>query len=339
MALAFDSARWEALARRADARGRGRRDRLGARAARPAGRHLVRGRFPRPGDVPARAGGGAAAGVRRSRRVDRVPVRADARPRRHAGRHRRPSRAVCRAAGPADDELMITSGGIEALELIGKSFLDPGDVVVVEAPTYLGSIQSFRSFEAELVPVTARRATASTSTSWSSGSPTASGRSSSTRSRTTRTRPASVSPADRRAALVELARRYGFLVVEDVAYRELGFDGDAAAEPVEPRPRRRRPDRDDVEDAVPRRAPRLGGRAGRRRRAGSSRRSRSPTSAPRRSGSGSSRSRSAAAGSTSSSCARGRSTGASASGCWRRSSARCRSRRGGRRRAAASSPG
>ena len=54
---------------------------------------------------------------------------------------------------PADDELMITSGGIEALELVGKSFLDPGDVVVVEAPTYLGSIQSFRSFEATLVPV------------------------------------------------------------------------------------------------------------------------------------------------------------------------------------------
>src|SRR6185503_13989792 len=54
---------------------------------------------------------------------------------------------------PADDELLITSGGIEALELICKSYLDPGDVVVVEAPTYLGAIQSFRSFEAELVPV------------------------------------------------------------------------------------------------------------------------------------------------------------------------------------------
>jgi 2-aminoadipate transaminase len=33
---------------------------------------------------------------------------------------------------------------------------------------------------------------------------------------------------ERRAALVELARRYGFLVVEDVAYRELGFDGMAS---------------------------------------------------------------------------------------------------------------
>ena len=54
---------------------------------------------------------------------------------------------------PAEDELLITSGAIEALELIGKSFLDPGDVVVVEGPTYLGAIQAFRSFEASLVAV------------------------------------------------------------------------------------------------------------------------------------------------------------------------------------------
>src|SRR6266545_2845870 len=52
---------------------------------------------------------------------------------------------------PADDELLITSGAIEALELVGKSFLDRGDLVVVEAPTYLGAIMAFRSFEAEIV--------------------------------------------------------------------------------------------------------------------------------------------------------------------------------------------
>jgi 2-aminoadipate transaminase len=40
--------------------------------------------------------------------------------------------------------------------------------------------------------------------------------------------PAGVSlAAERRRPLVELARRYGFLIVEDVAYRELGFDGEA----------------------------------------------------------------------------------------------------------------
>ena len=54
---------------------------------------------------------------------------------------------------PADDEVMITSGTIEALELVGKSFLDAGDVVVVEGPTYLGAIMAFRSFEADVVAV------------------------------------------------------------------------------------------------------------------------------------------------------------------------------------------
>ncbi|HEX4930143.1 MAG TPA: aminotransferase class I/II-fold pyridoxal phosphate-dependent enzyme, partial [Gaiellaceae bacterium] len=54
---------------------------------------------------------------------------------------------------PEGDELLITSGGIEALELVTKSYLDPGDVVVLEAPTYLGAIQAFRSFEAKLVAV------------------------------------------------------------------------------------------------------------------------------------------------------------------------------------------
>ena len=54
---------------------------------------------------------------------------------------------------PADEELVVTSGAIEALELITKSFLDPGDLVVVEGPTYLGAIQAFRSFEAALEAV------------------------------------------------------------------------------------------------------------------------------------------------------------------------------------------
>ena len=127
---------------------------------------------------------------------------------------------------PAGDELMITSGGIEALELIGKSFLDPGDVVVVEAPTYLGSIQSFRSFEAELVPVTFDENgldVAELEQRLAEG----------LRPKLLYTIPDHQNPAgvslalDRRATLVELARFYGFLVVEDVAYRELGFEDES----------------------------------------------------------------------------------------------------------------
>ena len=123
---------------------------------------------------------------------------------------------------PADDELLITSGAIEALELIGKSFLDPGDVVVVEGPTYLGAIQAFRSFEATLVAIPLdehglqvdeleRQLVAGLRPKLLYTIPD-------------HQNPAGVSlAADRRAPLTELARRFGFLIVEDVAYRELGF--------------------------------------------------------------------------------------------------------------------
>jgi 2-aminoadipate transaminase len=127
---------------------------------------------------------------------------------------------------PADDELVVTSGAIEALELLGKSFLDRGDVVVVEAPSYLGAIMAFRSFEAEVVAVPLdehglevdeleRRLAAGL------------------RPKVVYTIPDHQNPAgvsltlERREPLVELARRHGFLVLEDVAYRELGF-GDQA---------------------------------------------------------------------------------------------------------------
>jgi 2-aminoadipate transaminase len=127
---------------------------------------------------------------------------------------------------PAEDELVITSGAIEALELVGKSFLDRGDSVVVEGPTYLGAIMAFRSFEAEVVTVPLdehglevdeleRRLGDGLRPKLVYTIPD-------------HQNPAGVSLArERRELLVDLARRYGFLIVEDVAYRELGFDDEA----------------------------------------------------------------------------------------------------------------
>jgi 2-aminoadipate transaminase len=127
---------------------------------------------------------------------------------------------------PEDDELLITSGAIEALELIAKSFLDPGDLVVVEGPTYLGSIQAFRGFEATLVAVEMdehgldvddleRRLADGLRPKLVYSIPD-------------HQNPAGVSlSAERRSQLVALAQRYGFLLVEDVAYRELPFSDES----------------------------------------------------------------------------------------------------------------
>ncbi|MGE5275018.1 MAG: PLP-dependent aminotransferase family protein [Verrucomicrobiota bacterium] len=123
---------------------------------------------------------------------------------------------------PADDELVITSGGIEALELVGKAFLDRGDLVVVEGPTYLGAIMAFRGFEAEIaaVPLDEDGLRVDELEQRLVGG---------LRPKLLYTIPDHQNPAgvslslERRELLVELARRYGFLVVEDVAYRELTF--------------------------------------------------------------------------------------------------------------------
>ena len=51
------------------------------------------------------------------------------------------------------DNVMITCGAQQALDLIGKLFLDRGDRVLVEAPTYLGALQAFNAYGAEYMSV------------------------------------------------------------------------------------------------------------------------------------------------------------------------------------------
>jgi 2-aminoadipate transaminase len=129
---------------------------------------------------------------------------------------------------PVDpDEVLVTSGGIEALQLLVRTFLEPGDRVLVEAPSYLGAVMAFRGMEADVVGVPMDAA----------------GLVVERLAEILRTGPAPkllyVIPdhqnptgltlsAERRAELVALCRRHGVLVVEDVAYRELGFAGQAA---------------------------------------------------------------------------------------------------------------
>jgi 2-aminoadipate transaminase len=124
---------------------------------------------------------------------------------------------------PGEGELMLTSGAVEAMELIGKAFLDRGDRVLVEAPTYLGAIMAFQGFEAVVESVALdedglvvdeleRRLASGPAPKLLYTIPDYQN-------------PAGVTlSAERREALLELARRHGILVLEDVAYRELSFE-------------------------------------------------------------------------------------------------------------------
>ena len=55
---------------------------------------------------------------------------------------------------PCDaDDILLTNGSQHGLDLVAKAMLNPGDVVLVEDPTYLGALQAFRSYQPRFVPV------------------------------------------------------------------------------------------------------------------------------------------------------------------------------------------
>ena len=51
----------------------------------------------------------------------------------------------------AADHLIVTTGSQQALDLLGKTLISPGDKVIVEGPTFLATIQCFRLYGAELI--------------------------------------------------------------------------------------------------------------------------------------------------------------------------------------------
>ncbi len=127
---------------------------------------------------------------------------------------------------PARAELMVTSGGMECIALMCQALVDPGDAIAVEAPTYLGALLAFAGIEADVhgiamdedglrVDLLAERFEAGLRPKFVYVIPEY-------QNPTGRTL-----PLDRRHALVELCQRHGVLIFEDVAYRELGFDGSA----------------------------------------------------------------------------------------------------------------
>ena len=125
---------------------------------------------------------------------------------------------------PAREELIVTSGGIECIDLVCRTLLDPGDGVVVEAPTYLGALMGFNNYEAELtgIPMDEDGMLVDDLVErFENGY----------RPKLVYVIPEYQNPSgrtlslERRNALVDACRRFGVLILEDVAYRELSFDG------------------------------------------------------------------------------------------------------------------
>jgi 2-aminoadipate transaminase len=121
------------------------------------------------------------------------------------------------------DNVVLTSGSQQALDLIGKIFINPGDHILVEEPTYLGALQAWNAYGAEYITVPADKQ----------------GMNTDYLEEALRAGPKFIyvlpnfqNPTgvtlslERRHKLVELADRYGVPIIEDDPYGQLRFEGD-----------------------------------------------------------------------------------------------------------------
>ncbi len=139
----------------------------------------------------------------------------------------RPLRSwVAQREGADLDEVVVTHGSQQALDLLARALVDPGDVVALADPADIGALQAFRAAGADLaaiptdehglrVDVLAERLAAGL-------------RPVAVYVVATFDNPSGTTlPADRRVALAALADRYGFVLIEDDPYGELRWAGEA----------------------------------------------------------------------------------------------------------------
>jgi 2-aminoadipate transaminase len=121
------------------------------------------------------------------------------------------------------DNILVTSGSQQALDLLGKIFINRGDRILVEAPTYLGALQAWNAYGAEYVAVPLDQ----------------DGMMADALEEALRTGPKFIyvlpnfqNPTgvtlslERRHKLIELADRYGVPIIEDDPYGQLRYEGD-----------------------------------------------------------------------------------------------------------------
>ncbi|MEK6629618.1 MAG: PLP-dependent aminotransferase family protein [Acidobacteriota bacterium] len=138
-----------------------------------------------------------------------------------------PDMLALRGVTASVEDILVTTGSQQGLDLVARILCDPGDVVLVELPTYTGAIAAFRDVQAELVGVRQE----------ADGIDLADLETVLRRERAVGKRvncvyvvPNFQNPAgtligaDKRLGLLELAARHNLLIIEDDPYGDLYFD-------------------------------------------------------------------------------------------------------------------
>ena len=127
------------------------------------------------------------------------------------------------------DDIVVTTGSQMALDLVTRVFCNPGDVVLVEAPSYVGALGVFRAYECEVVHVAMdSEGLVPNALSEAAAAARAAGK----RVKLIYTIPSFHNPAGvtqgpaRRAEILAIAQREGIALLEDDPYGLLGFEGE-----------------------------------------------------------------------------------------------------------------
>ena len=116
---------------------------------------------------------------------------------------------ISRRYGVPIERVQITTSSQQGIDVCARVFLNPGDVVLTTYPAYLGALQSFRAYRAEVLPLS----TPSSKAKFIYIVPDF-------------CNPSGVTMTlEERQELVEFARREDLLIVEDSPYRELRYSG------------------------------------------------------------------------------------------------------------------